>query len=104
MCQAYEGERAAIVAGEEHAQIKGFAAARFGVSENSNPYTWCKYDKAAWDLGWGCWQEGLLPWALERQYRQKVDLRVVYAAVDEFKLSRKLPTELEKIVDGYSSL
>ncbi len=104
MCQAYEGERAAIVAGEDHATIKGFAAARNGMSQESNPYAWSKYDGKAWDLGWGCWQEGLLPWSLEKIYRENADLPEVYAAVQDFKVLGKLPLELEIVLDRYTHL
>src|SRR3989344_6417478 len=94
MCQAYEGERAAIVALEDSATLKGFAAARNGVSKDSNPYDWSKSYRDAWNHGWGCWQESLLPWALEERYRTMTDIPTSISARERFRETRGLPPEL----------
>ncbi|MBI4152395.1 hypothetical protein HY495_01680 [Candidatus Woesearchaeota archaeon] len=103
MCQAYEGERAGIVALEDRATIKGFAAARAGFSKSANPYYWSGLFTEAWDHGWGCWQEKLLPWALEQRYRTITDIPTSIHARQKFKETQDLPPELERIVEIYSS-
>ena len=79
MCQAYEGERAGIVASENRATISGFAAAHTNKPKSTNPYNQYNilfgYERDAWDHGWDCYQttEGgrILPYALEAVFLQK---------------------------------
>jgi len=92
-----------MVALEDGVTIRGFAAARNGVSKDANPYAWSKSYQNAWDHGWGCWQEKLLPWALEQQYRKMTDIPTSISAREKFKETRDLPPELERIVAIYNS-
>ena len=74
MCQAYEGERAMIVSGENRASLEGFKAALLNKRKTSNPYhkQYQGYDFKAWDHGWSCFNESprLFPFALELKYRE----------------------------------
>jgi hypothetical protein len=68
MCQAYEGERASIVAGEEWSARSGYAAHRDGKPLTDNPH-YSGYDQRAWDHGWKCREEGIVPWSIEKRFR-----------------------------------
>jgi|SRR3989338_8702294 len=103
MCQAYEDERAGIVDSEHRATIKGFAAAKFNKPQSSNPFTtlYFSYERDAWNQGWECWQERLLPYALEKMYHQKGQYKEAQDAREKFKETGELLPELEKIVKQY---
>ena len=101
MCQAYEAERNSIVAGEERVAIRGFAAARAGEPENPNPFAWSKYDSEAWNHGHGCFEARILPWGLEKVYREVVGISAASEAQRKFQETGELPDELEKIIDAY---
>jgi hypothetical protein len=66
MCQAYEGERASIVASEQRATKEGYNAAKNG-QPKSNPYDrrWDMYRHDAWNHGYGCFEEGIIPYCME---------------------------------------
>lgn len=100
MCQAYDGERASIIAGENSAAIEGFAAARKGLPKSTNPFVkfGLKYNLEAWDHGWGCWHEGILPWALERQYYLKGKFLEGQKIREQFAKTREIPAELERFL------
>ncbi len=98
MCQAYDAEWASITAGENQATIEGFGAARKGLPKSANPYIkLSKYDREAWDHGWECWRYGILPWALEKYFAG--DRSRIEDARGRFGLTKKLPPELEKLLD-----
>ena len=95
MCQAYAAEKAAIITGEDYATIAGFTAARNGASQSSNPYGKLEeHGHDAWDHGWGCWHERILPWALERNYHRDGRIAEAQKARQQFKLTGELPPEL----------
>lgn len=99
MCQAYDGERASIVAGENYATIEGFVAARKGLPKSTNPHTkYGKYDSEAWGHGWDCWHQKILPWALEREYHLKGRVPDAQKASEQFKLTGEIPAELERFL------
>lgn len=92
-----------MIALEDRATMKGFAAARNGVSKDSNPYDWSKSYREAWDHGWGCWNEKIFPFALEKSYRESGrDYAEISKARVNFEVNRELPPELERIVNIYS--
>lgn len=64
MCQAYEGERASIVASERIAMRKGYEAAKKG-EPKANPYDWDMYRRDAWNLGYDCFTEEITPWFMK---------------------------------------
>lgn len=68
MCQAYEAEYNAIVAGENFSTREGFAAAANGGKLGDNPCPWSIYEGQAWYHGFACWYQGILPWAVESRY------------------------------------
>ena len=103
MCQAYEGERNYIVAGENIATKRGFAAAKLHKPKDSNPfYSLGIYDREAWNHGWESWHERLLPWALDREYRKITGAWQTQDIQPQFKDTGKLPDELETILAKYS--
>ena len=83
MCQAYEAEYTSIVRGENRATIAGFKAAQNGEEKRRNPHS-SKYDGYnydAWNHGFDCFKERLLPWAIERQYtdyKEREELHVYF--------------------------
>lgn len=99
MCQAYDGEKALIAAGESHATIAGFTAARKGIPQSANPCgRFEQYNRNAWNHGWACWHEGILPWALERQYHDEGRLSDAQKAHEQFRLTRELPVDLKRFL------
>ncbi|MDO8504283.1 MAG: hypothetical protein Q7S36_00320 [Candidatus Liptonbacteria bacterium] len=101
MCQAYDGEWASITASENFAVIKGFAAARKGLPKSANPHAkFGKYDREAWDHGWDCFHERILPWALERHYHLQGRIPDAQKARKQFELTGKVPAELERFLRG----
>lgn len=72
MCQAYEAERNFIIAGENWETRKGWIAHRDGKPITANP-NYSGYYKEAWDHGWRCREEGIIPWAIEKLHREKVE-------------------------------
>lgn len=90
MCQAYEGERAAIVAGENYATKQGFKAAATGGKLEDNPDKWSIYSGNAWYHGFACWMSGLLPWAIERELERGTGQRTA----NTFRQTGELPTSL----------
>jgi len=98
MCQAYEAERASIVAGENRATIEGFKAASEGKLESDNPFNWGKYDKEAWDHGWRCWHQKILPYALEGIFLRETNFDYSKTAIvkDRFERKRSLPKILKQ--------
>jgi len=103
MCQAYENERAGIVASEHYATIKGFAAARQSKSKSDNPFNtpYFSYEKDAWNHGWNCWHERILPAALQKQYWNKGDYAKAQSESFLFEATGKLSPELEQIIKSY---
>ncbi|MDP3999689.1 MAG: hypothetical protein Q8P76_03830 [bacterium] len=99
MCQAYAGEKALITWGEDCATIAGFAAASKGIPKSANPYNrFERYNRDAWDHGWACWHERILPWALEQQYHQDGRITEARKACELFKLTRELPADLQRFL------
>lgn len=98
MCQAYEAERAFIVAGENRATIAGFKAAREEKPKSDNPFTWGKYNKEAWSHGWECWHQKILPYPLESILLKKTnyDYSRTNGAKNRFKKTRWLPKILKE--------
>lgn len=70
MCQAYAAEAAYIRSGEDWATKKGFAAHRDNLPITENPYM-SGYYKEAWDHGWNCRKEGIVPWSITSLFREK---------------------------------
>lgn len=103
MCQAYDCEWALIVAEENRATMCGFAAAQFHSSKTENPYHQKSemYSFDAWNHGWNCWQERMLPGALEKTYQLRGDYAGAQQARIYFEKTGKLLEELEKIVERY---
>lgn len=101
MCQAYDAERAVILAKENLATLRGFAAARLARQKSENPYHQKgeMYSFDAWNHGWNCWWERILPWALEKTYHSRGDYAGAQQARFSFEKTGKLPEELEKIVE-----
>jgi len=97
MCQAYEGERNSILSSENYACIKGFTAAKSSKPKTNNPY-YSGYEYEAWNNGWECYQERILPWALERHYHAKGDISGGAKARNYFKRTGKLTKKLEKLL------
>jgi hypothetical protein len=104
MCQAYEGERRAIVAGENIASVKGFAAAHANKPKSANPHKspFCKYQHDAWNHGWESYKEGHFPWGLEKLYRKKVSLETVYRVTERFREKRSLTPAILQILVQYT--
>lgn len=99
MCQAYDGEKALIAAGENHATIAGFTVASKGTLQSANPYSrFEQYNRNAWNHGWSCWHEGILPWAIERQYRDERELLDIKNVHAQFRLTRELPADLKRFL------
>ena len=101
MCQAYEAERASIIASENYATIKGFMAARKGLPKSANPYhkKFDTYRREAWDHGWNCWRKPrVLPWALEQKYHREGRYADAQKAREQFELTGKIPAELERFL------
>jgi len=99
MCQAYDGERASIITGENYATIEGFAAARKGLPKSANPHReFGMYDREAWDHGWDCWHHKILPWALERVYHLEGKISEAIEAKKRFELTKEFPAELERFL------
>lgn len=99
MCQAYDGERASIVASENRATIEGFTAARKGLPKSANPHTkFGKYDSDAWDHGWDCWRHKILPWALERVFHLEGKIPDAINAREQFESTGKVHAELERLI------
>ena len=69
MCQAYEAEYSFIVTYERINTTLGFFAAADGKPITTNPNPWDKYYKDAWDHGWRCFGERLLPWSIESRLK-----------------------------------
>ena len=94
MCQAYEGERASICAGEDHNTHMGFVAAATGKRLEDNPnYKGGLYDRKAWFHGFACWMVGLVPWCVER------DLIYSWAeqsGSDKYKIKQDISREFNK--------
>jgi len=74
MCQAYEAERNFIIAGEERATIEGYRAHRDGKLLTDNP-NFPGYDHKAWEHGWQCREEGIIPWGIVKRIREKVEAK-----------------------------
>lgn len=72
MCQAYEAEAASIRAGEAYETRKGWIAHRDGQPVTANP-NFSGYYKEAWDHGWRCREEGIIPWSIVSRYRDKIE-------------------------------
>lgn len=72
MCQAYEGEAAAIRSSEDSATRRGFFDALAGKNESKNPYKgpWDSYERKAWEHGRHCAVERFLPWTIESRVRK----------------------------------
>ncbi len=104
MCQSYENKRAGIVAGEDYAVIKGFAAAKTNKPKTDNPFSTSSfsYEKDAWEHGWYCWHERILPAALQRNYWAKGDYEKAHHESFLFEATGKLSQELEQIVKSYA--
>lgn len=67
MCQAYEAECNYIQAGEDYNTRLGYEAYAAGRLCTLNPnYNNRSYDWKAWDHGWGCREEGIEPYVVER--------------------------------------
>lgn len=113
MCQAYEGERAAIVSGENFASLRGFKAALLNKPQTSNPYhkQFEGYNFRAWDHGWNCFMgpHRLFPFALELEYHQHCEivlkkdwydygLAVLRKMEKQFEKTGKLPAILKKLL------
>lgn len=99
MCQAYEGERNFMIYMEERATIAGFKAAKLSQPIDSNPKTF-QSERERWEHGYGCYQEGIIPWAIEQEYHRipgksladKQNIR------KRFEETKELPLELERLV------
>ncbi|MEK7647144.1 MAG: hypothetical protein AAB378_02065 [Patescibacteria group bacterium] len=103
MCQGYEGEKKYIIAGENRASLRGFASAMESAPKSANPYTYDGYNKEAWDHGWGCWQEGILPYALDAEFSKKKydNLNAWWAMEKRFKITRELSEEMLVFLKKY---
>lgn len=62
MCQAYDGEYRAVVAGENFAARLGFAAALAG---HSSVAPWPYTGDGDWQHGYDCFAARILPWGVE---------------------------------------
>lgn len=100
MCQAYEREQHSIIASEERASIQGFTAAINKKTKTDNPYplTGQMYEHDAWNHGWGCYQEGIIPWGLEKLYRQESTIERAYHMCDRFRKNRYLSPVMRQIL------
>jgi len=101
MCQGYEAERRGIVMSENLAAVAGFKAAQKGEPKSSNPYNhlhWNEYAREAWDNGWGCWHERILPWAIGGALRINGDYAGAQKAETFFEKTGKLPVIVKKIL------
>lgn len=95
MCQAF---------GDEHQSVRqGFKAAHEGKPNTDNPYS--DGDKRkAWDHGWDCYYDGILPFAIEveiRKTKDNVSDRIVYASevANEFFTTRQITPEIQRVLD-----
>lgn len=71
MCQAYEGEFNYICSIEQYAARAGYIAHLKGEPFLANPHNkWSKYEREAWDHGWGCREEGIVPYGIEADIRR----------------------------------
>lgn len=92
-----ESEHSFIIRIENRATIHGFGAARSGKPKESNPFNnkpWSRYQREAWDHGWGCWHERLLPYALEQDYHLVGNFVRVAEVREQFKNTGELPLDL----------
>ncbi len=109
MCQAYEGERNAIISGEHFASIRGFKAALLNQSETYNQCGGDMYASKAYDHGFDCYQGRILPYAMELKYRDYCEtvlkkewygygLKNLRDIENEFKKTGELPEILKKLL------
>lgn len=67
MCQAYEGERNFILRTEDRYTREGYEAAKSGKpKEVPNQIKGDLYYEPAWLHGYGCFEEGIVPYAVEK--------------------------------------
>ncbi len=91
MCQAYDGERRFIVNSELRSAKEGFKAAYSGKSVEDNPHT-LLWNKEAWDRGYSCFMDGIIPWGVERELREKVG----YGKTSEIRIKFREHKEMEQ--------
>jgi hypothetical protein len=79
MCQAYEGEYRLMCSLEDFACEEGFFAALQGQP------CFCQGSlcKEKFEHGYRCFQQGILPWAIERKFRQFESID--YQAIERMK-------------------
>jgi hypothetical protein len=106
-CPVFEAERRLLNSIEDTLSIKGFAAAHAG-REKIVPQedSYCEGYRKAWEHGWSCYHQRFFPWALEcRAYRdvdEKNGIQNAAQAQQAFKLTGKLPAEVEVLLKTYS--
>lgn len=69
--QAYEGERSFIVAGERYQERRGYEAHEQGKALAENPNYPGTYDFKAWEHGWECRAEGIVPLGVMEMRRKE---------------------------------
>lgn len=101
MCEQFYREKSHIIYREHNASIEGFKAARDGKPKSRNPHDTYNYKnlREAWENGYGCYQEGIIPWALESLYRDKTGKSLSNKLTEQFKTERKLSESLEKLLN-----
>lgn len=98
MCQGYDAEYSLICSLERNAIIRGFVAARLGLSQDDSKETY-KWD---FNYGWSCWHERKFPFSIKDEYIAKNGYYAFLKAQKEFKENQGLPSELEITLDVYS--
>ncbi|MBX4212188.1 hypothetical protein KW787_01885 [Candidatus Pacearchaeota archaeon] len=107
-CHVFEGERAMLVSIEQTLTIKGFAGAQAGTEKVApQPECWTRGYQEAWEHGWACYKERILPWAIQwRVYREKDKEQGVQhsnEAEEHFKRTGQLRKEITDFLRYYNS-
>jgi hypothetical protein len=105
MCQAYEAERAFVVSCEERQHRAGYLAHLQGEPITAMPPRMFCSEQEAWQHGWACREDGIIPWCIQRELRTRPDGEVDYSIrstdtdlADKFVTRRK--PEVPKQVAG----